>query len=250
MTLTASDLASVAGKYVEKTLARSKVRGESACGDAPAPDKPPAMTSRLYIARHGETVFNAAARLQGDHVHTPLTRAGFEQADEMGAILAHRLGRQPDLELWASDTGRALQTLAIIAEHLGLDWHEARRDVRLGEIGMGPWGGRYYSDVAAEIGSLVDRDTGLLRMAPGVEPYAAIAARVSAWYDEHGAHGRDKIVIMHGISSRVLRGVLTGCDVLPGYDAPVAPGLPQGSVVMIEDGRETLIVEGTGGERA
>lgn len=207
-------------------------------------------SGRLYIARHGETVFNAAARLQGDHLHTPLSRAGFAQADAMGAALAARLGTEPALQLWASDTGRALQTLALIAEHLGLDWHGARRDARLAEIGMGEWGGRYYSEVAEEIGSLVDPETRLLRMAPGVEPYSAIAARVSAWWDEHGRTPGDKLVIMHGISSRVLRGVLLGLDPLPGYDAPVAPGLPQGSVAMIEDGREEIVVTGSGGERA
>ena len=42
---------------------------------------------RDFVARHGETVFNAARRMQGDHPHTPLTRAGFAQADEMGRAL-------------------------------------------------------------------------------------------------------------------------------------------------------------------
>lgn len=205
---------------------------------------------RLFIARHGETVFNAAARLQGDHAHTPLTRSGFEQVDAMGAALRERLGPQPDLALWSSSAGRALQTLAIIAEHLGLDWHEARHDDRLVEIGMGGWGGRYYADVIAEHGPVVDAESRLLKPAPDGESYAQIAERVIHWFDEHGQAPGDKLVIMHGISSRVLRGVLLGLDPLPDYGAPVAPGLPQGSVVMIEDGVETLVVEGTGGERA
>ena len=38
------------------------------------------MAGRFFIARHGETVFNAAGRIQGDVEHTPLTRAGFAQA--------------------------------------------------------------------------------------------------------------------------------------------------------------------------
>lgn len=205
---------------------------------------------RLFVARHGETVFNAAARLQGDHLHTPLSRAGFEQADRMGAALRERLGAAPDLELWASDTGRALQTLAIVAEHLGLDWHAARRDARLSEIGMGSWGGRYYAEVAEEVGAIVDAETRLLRPAPDGEDYAAIAARVTGWWREHGEAPGDKLVIMHGISSRVLRGVLCGLDPLPGYGAPIAPGLAQGSVVMIERGVESVIVDGTGGDRA
>ncbi|MBC2776146.1 histidine phosphatase family protein [Parasphingopyxis sp. GrpM-11] len=205
---------------------------------------------RLFIARHGETVFNAAARLQGDNLHTPLTRAGFAQADRMGEALRGVLGAKPDIRLWASDSGRALQTLAVIAEHLELDWHDARRDPRLVEIDMGSWGGRYYADVVAEHGAVVDAETRLLRPAPDGEIYPAIARRVSAWFAEHGEAPGDKLVIMHGISSRVLRGVLLGLDPLAAYDAPVAPGLPQGSVTCIEQGRETIVVEGSGGERA
>ena len=205
---------------------------------------------RLFIARHGETVFNAAGRLQGDHLHTPLSRTGFAQADAMGAALRELLGERPALKLWASDTGRALQTLAVIAEHLGLDWHQAERDARLAEIGMGSWGGRYNADVIAEHGQIVDVETRLLSPAPDGELYPAIAERVTAWHTEHGSTPGDKLVVMHGISSRVLRGVLLGLDPIAGYDAPVAPGLPQGSVAMIENGSETVVVEGTGGERA
>ena len=125
-----------------------------------------ARRGRDFIARHGETVFNAAARLQGDHPHTPLTRAGFAQADEMGAALGRYLGPRPVLTLWASPTGRALQTLAVIAEHVGADWHAAHTDLRLVEIGMGAWGGRYYRDVMDEVGAVV-LPGGLLRPAPG-----------------------------------------------------------------------------------
>lgn len=209
-----------------------------------------AQSGKLFIARHGETVFNAAARLQGNHAHTPLTRAGFEQADEMGAVLAHRLGHRPDVTLWSSSAGRALQTIAIIAEHLGLDWHDTVHDDRLVEIDTGSWAGRYYADVTAEHGPIIDMDRRLLKPAPDGEDYAAIARRVGDWWESEGSRGGDKIVIMHGISSRVLRGVLLGLDALPGYGAPVADGLPQGSVTMIENGREELVVLGDGGERA
>ena len=107
---------------------------------------------RDFVARHGETVFNAARRLQGDAAHTPLTRAGFAQADAMGRALRALLGPAPALTLWASPTGRALQTLAVIAEHLDLDWHAARTDARLAEIGMGGWGGRYTPMSSARSG--------------------------------------------------------------------------------------------------
>ena len=202
-------------------------------------------TGRDFIARHGETVFNAARRLQGDHPHTPLTRAGFAQADEMGRALRDLLGVRPALTLWSSPSGRALQTLAVIAEHLELDWHGARIDDRLVEIGMGAWGGRYYADVIGEVGPVVTAE-GLLRPAPDGEDYAGIAARVGGWLRDTEGDGDDRLVIMHGISSRVLRGLMTGVDAHPDFATPIAPGLPQGSVVLIENGRETVPHRGTG----
>ena len=206
-----------------------------------------ARAGRDFIARHGETVYNLARRMQGDHPHTPLTRAGFAQADAMGAALRTLLGTKPKVTLWSSSAGRALQTLAIITEHLELDWHAARTDDRLIEIGMGRWSGRYYADVHAEYGNFVDREHQLYTRAPdGGEWYDAIATRVSAWADDTNDDPGDRIVIMHGMSSRVLRGVLTGQDVLPQFAAPVAPALPQGSIAMIEQGVETLVHLGMG----
>jgi broad specificity phosphatase PhoE len=207
--------------------------------------------ARFFIARHGETVFNAAGRMQGGALHTPLTRAGFAQAEDMGAALRRRLGPRPGLRLWASDTGRALQTLAVIAEHLELDWHAARTDARLREIDMGRWGGRLYADIEAEGGPIFDRTTHLFtRCAPGGEYYEAVAARLGAWLADTAGEEGDRLVVMHGISSRVLRGLLTGAEVIPECGAAVAGSLPQGSVCEIADGVETLLYAGGGGSRA
>ena len=205
---------------------------------------PGARKGRDFIARHGETVFNAARRLQGDAPHTPLTRAGFAQAEEMGRALRETLGGRPQLTLWASTTGRALQTLAIVTEHLELDWHGARTDPRLTEIGMGSWGGRYYADVVADVGPVID-ERGLLRVAPDGERYEAIAERVSGWLADTADDDGDRLIIMHGISSRVLRGVMTGAPV-DRCGAPVLPGHPQGTVTLIERGVETVVHLGTG----
>ena len=201
---------------------------------------------RVFIARHGETVFNAAARMQGDAPHTPLTRTGFAQADEMGALLRARLGPKPAVTLWASPAGRALQTLAVIAEHLELDWHRAKTDPRLVEIDMGSWGGRYYADIIAEVGPVFDPVHATLTPSPDGEIYSQIAERVSRWLDDTDDDPGDRLVIMHGISSRVLRGVMTGGPAIPGLGAPAAPGLTQGTVVMIERGVETIVHLGTG----
>lgn len=208
-------------------------------------DTPTRRKGRDFVARHGETVFNAAHRLQGDAAHTPLTRAGFAQADELGRALRALLGVKPALTLWASPTGRALQTLAVICEHLEIDWHGARTDARLVEIDMGSWGGRYYADVVDEVGPVM-LPGGLLKTAPDGETYPEIAARVGGWLAETEADPGDRLVIMHGISSRVMLGVMTGAAVDPMLGAPIAPGLPQGSVTLVEAGRATVPHLGTG----
>ncbi len=199
-------------------------------------------TSRTYIARHGETVFNAARRMQGDQLDTPLTRTGFAQADAMGAALANRLGQQPPLALWSSPSGRALQTLAIIAEHIGGDWHGATRDARLQEIDVGEWAGRTYADIMADQGDIVDPHIALFSVRPpGGEWYDDIALRLQRWIDDTAHLEGDRLVIMHGMSSRVLRGILLGLPVDSHWQAPIAPSLPQGTMVMIEDGQEDVV---------
>lgn len=186
--------------------------------------------------------------MQGEAAHTPLTRAGFAQAEQMGRVLREHLGARPKLALWSSPTGRALQTLAIVAEHLELDWHEARTDPRLSEIGMGSWGGRLYRDIQAEVGEFVDRAAGLFtRKAPGGEWYDDISVRLGGWLEQHGGEPGDRLIIMHGISSRVLRGMLTGAPHRPECRAAVADPLPQGSVTCITNGVETALHLAEGG---
>lgn len=195
---------------------------------------------RFFIMRHGETVYNAAARLQSNAMHTPLTRQGFEQAVAMGCALRGELGEKPDVTLHISDTGRALQTAALIAEELGLDWFAGRRTMDLQEIDMGSWCGRSYGEVEEEVGPIVIEDH-LLRPAPDGEDYPMIAARLNRWISELDDVGGNHIVVMHGISSRVLRGIMGGYPFHPLHGVPIAPSLVQGSIALVEDGAETVL---------
>lgn len=202
-----------------------------------------AFPGRMFIARHGETVFNAARRMQGQyHLHTPLTRAGFVQADVMGADLAAWLGTHQTLELWSSTAGRALQTMAIIAEHIGADWHLVSRDDRLQEIDVGAWSGRSYAELAVDSPGFLDIDSGLFTaFAPDGEDYIQVAARLRSWLADLSPLPIDRLVVMHGMSSRVLRGILLGLAPDPVAKVPVAPSLPQGSMVMFGGGEEKII---------
>ena len=203
-----------------------------------------AMTAPLYLARHAETVYNAGARMQGHMAHTPLTHAGIAQAHSMGDALRAHFGDKPDIDLWASPSGRTLQTMAVVAEHLGRDFFDVRKDDRLLEIDVGDWEGRLYADIVAESGPIVDHDRGLFSMpAPNGEWFPAIAARLTTWLAALDPD-RPALVISHGITARVLRGLLVGGD--DWHGVKVAGNAPQGTVFRIQDGAEEAVHVGSG----
>lgn len=192
---------------------------------------------RLYIARHAETAYNADARMQGHATHTPLTRKGIAQAEAMGATIATALGSKPTLDIWSSPAGRALQTAAVIAEYLDHAYFDIRTDPRLLEIDVGEWQGRRYADVEAERGPIVCPARRVFNVRPpGGEWYPEIAARLGGWLRDLDP-SRDSLVMTHGVTSRVLRGLLVGG---PSYEGvALADGVPQGTIVRIGNGAET-----------
>lgn len=199
---------------------------------------------RFIVARHAETVYNAAARMQGQMGHTPLTRAGIAQAEAMGEALATIITPADPIDLWASPAGRTLQTAAIIAEHLGRDYFAIRTDPRLLEIDVGEWQGRLYADIVAEQGEIVDRARHLFSVRPpGGESYAEIELRLRSWLADL-APERDVLVISHGMTLRVLRGLLAGGEPFAG--TTIADGALQGTIFQVEDGLQTILHQGRG----
>lgn len=81
----------------------------------PATSYGPAVARRLYLARHGETEWNAIGRLQG-HTDVPLNERGRVQARELAGAV-RKLGITSVI---TSDLARARDTGAIIATELGL----------------------------------------------------------------------------------------------------------------------------------
>lgn len=72
---------------------------------------------RLYLVRHGKTMFNTIGRAQG-WSDTPLTAEGELGIHELGIGLRES-GLQFD-RAYSSDSGRTIQTMGIILEELGL----------------------------------------------------------------------------------------------------------------------------------
>lgn len=96
----------------------------------------------IFLARHGETDYNAERRFQGQG-DVPLNARGIEQARELAKLAAD----QPLVALYASPIPRARQTAEIVAEALGL---APRFDPRFAEHDVGDWQDRLFDDVEAE----------------------------------------------------------------------------------------------------
>lgn len=206
---------------------------------------PQISPSPLFLARHAETVFNRGRRMQGNDAHTPLTLDGFQQADAMGRALAQyfRQSGEHVPQIWTSTAGRTQQTAAIIADHLGVDFFSIWHDARLREIEVGRWTGRGYAEIIAEEGEILDMEHRLFRMPiVGGEHYADIAVRLQSWLADAGT--APALVISHGMTARVLRGMLVGGRPYEGVE--IAADLPQGTVVAIADGVETALHLGSG----
>jgi broad specificity phosphatase PhoE len=162
--------------------------------------------SALYFARHGETDFNAAHRLQGQY-QTSLNALGREQAAISGQLLPDLFARERrlanDFHYVSSPLNRARETMEIVRRVLGLDPHAYATDERLMEISYGAWERLTLPEVEAhEPGVLAQRERDKWDFAPpGGESYRQVAKRVAEWY---ATLTRDTVVIAHGGVGRSL----------------------------------------------
>ena len=93
----------------------------------------------IYCVRHGESVFNAEHRIQGQ-TDIPLSSLGQQQSLALAAALA----LFPIEAIYASPLQRALQTALPVADRLGL---EIRADDRLMEIHAGIFQGLCWNEI-------------------------------------------------------------------------------------------------------
>jgi glucosyl-3-phosphoglycerate phosphatase len=156
------------------------------------------LSARLLLVRHGQSTYNAQARLQGQ-ADPPLSEAGRREAE----LLAPALARFPQDRVVTSDLVRARETAAL------LGYPDARPDARWREIDVGEWSGRTLSDFPA--GSEPAWRGGPLR-APDGESWAELQARVGGAVDELLAAGGSWLAVCHGGVVRAALSHVTGAD--------------------------------------
>jgi broad specificity phosphatase PhoE len=168
------------------------------------------LSGAIYLMRHGETVWNRERRFQG-RLDSPLTERGAAQARRMGETLARVVADRASLAVVASPLGRARETAATVSRALGTSPDHIETDARLTEIDVGMWSGLSYAEIAERWPDAItpsSRRDWFFR-SPDGERYDEIAARVRSWLDDAAAR-RTLIVVAHGVTSRLLRGLYLG----------------------------------------
>ncbi|HEX3498463.1 MAG TPA: histidine phosphatase family protein [Stellaceae bacterium] len=172
------------------------------------------MTRRqvIYLTRHGETVWNRDGRFQGRR-DSPLTARGEEQARRMGEALTQHIHRseRDDWTIVASPLGRAQHTARIIAGILGLSAARIESEARLEESDIGAWTALDFAEIEACSPGALDGSTrhDWYFRAPDGETHAAMAERVAAFLAASASRER-LILVAHGVTGRVLRGLYLG----------------------------------------
>lgn len=105
------------------------------------PTTPPTIR-RLVLLRHGQTVYNADNRMQGQ-LDTDLSQLGYEQA----VRAAQTLARCKPVAVVSSDLRRAHDTALVLGAETGVD---VITDTRLRETHLGDWQGRTHAEIDSE----------------------------------------------------------------------------------------------------
>ena len=197
------------------------------------------LTAPLYMLRHGETAWNTERRMQGNK-NSDLTELGRRQALAVGRAL------KAELELtagptvfWRSPLGRVRETAEIIGRDLGLATAEWREDDRLKELSYGEWEGQSWQEIeAVRPNALNDWKADPHGFCPpGGETHFELRRRSAEFLAEVAAAGVRTVVVGHGVSGAVVRGLHLGLSAEAMFVLPK----PQDAFFRLLDGSEDRI---------
>lgn len=160
----------------------------------------PERRARVFLVRHGETEWNAIDRLLS-FTDVPLNERGRGQAARLGAELAAD-GVAFDRVL-CSPLRRATGTATIVLDALPGS-PAVEPDPRLVEVDFGPLEGWTHEEIVDDEAALAWRLGGEY---PGVETFAAVAARARSVWEDLPLTGTT-LVVGHG---RFLRSLIATC---------------------------------------
>ncbi|RUZ75715.1 histidine phosphatase family protein [Mesorhizobium sp. M7A.F.Ca.US.006.01.1.1] len=188
------------------------------------------MYPLVYIARHGQTAWNAEMRLQGQ-ADTDLNALGREQATGNGLRLAAVVPNPGEFDFVASPMKRTRETMQRIRAAMKLDPSAYRTDPRLVEVNFGDWQGFTFPELETRYpGASRTRALDKWNFQPpgeGAESYQMLLERVRPCFD---AIERQTICVTHGGVMRTLFRFVLGL----GEDEAANLEIPQDRLLKLE----------------
>ncbi|MGH0002024.1 histidine phosphatase family protein [Pseudovibrio ascidiaceicola] len=180
----------------------------------------------IFVLRHGQTEWNVAGRFQG-HQNSPLTEKGKQQA-----LLQNKLLSGVEALPATAFVSPQLRTVHTAQLALGPQV-EQKLDDRLKEINFGAWEGLTKQEVKNLVGD--DFESGLWHFqSPQGETFEAISGRVQHFLEELT---EPAVVVTHGITSIILRGLYMGLNTLELLQLP----RKQGCIYHLSNGSEQVL---------
>ncbi len=173
----------------------------------------------LYVARHGESVYNLEGRLTGKEANSPLTHKGKLQAIELGKSIA-------SLEfdaIYCSPLIRATETAKLALN----DCCELIIDERLAEISLGDMNGLTFEEAQQkypESGMLFLTDPLSYKTPPNAESIENMISRIGSFLDDLAKQSYKRVFVQaHGYVLRVMYSCCFDKSVESVSKAPIYP---------------------------
>jgi broad specificity phosphatase PhoE len=183
----------------------------------------------VYFVRHGETDWNRQGLIQG-WTDTSLNDTGRDQAKAVGRSLAAIPDLARNFQFIVSPLQRARQTMALIAQALGLAEDTIAVESAVKELGFDVWEGKPFRELRASPLYPADPQIRYRWRPAGGESYADGRDRLETW---SRLLDRPAVVVAHGAIGRCLIGHLSGLDAA----ALVGLRMPQGCYCRLVDGQ-------------
>lgn len=166
----------------------------------------------IYLLRHGETIYNTQGRYQGE-LDSALTEDGKNQVKQNARMLKSLISDPANWTIFSSPLGRTLHSTEIICEMIGYDFSKVIQDERLSEVAVGSWAGLTSKEIEASWPNLF-KNTDMYNWyfnSPDGESYESVQKRLNEWFDSIKKE-RNVIVVSHGLTGRILRGIYSDLD--------------------------------------
>lgn len=173
------------------------------------------MHRTIFLARHGESAWNAEQRIQGQQ-DSGLSILGFRHR----RALFYYLRDQPLTRIYASQLSRAIQTALPLARHLNCPLESC---AELNELAFGLLEGEALSELdewAAGVWAWWQADPVNHRIPGGGESYLDLLERADRFLLRLDANRRDArvLIVAHFRINQMLFGRLAGLDLLAAVD--------------------------------